>query len=178
MYEWNGWEQTSTVVLLSCQNAFNTSCCSWSWIPSVVDMESCCLRFYLFRSVKLSIIASRVSLSVFLPFSLVFVVKESGQHMCCWHVELWCSALWHFLFPFIVQRKEISHQGDLCKLIFIKSVSLYFSLSFFFIGNFSIHEKLERHVAEFLGMESAMAFGMGFATNSMNIPALVGKVSV
>ncbi|XP_048061394.1 serine palmitoyltransferase 3 [Megalobrama amblycephala] len=43
------------------------------------------------------------------------------------------------------------------------------------LGNFSIHEELERLVAEFLGMESAMAFGMGFATNSMNIPALVGK---
>uniref|UniRef100_A0A673JPX1 Serine palmitoyltransferase 3-like n=1 Tax=Sinocyclocheilus rhinocerous TaxID=307959 RepID=A0A673JPX1_9TELE len=43
------------------------------------------------------------------------------------------------------------------------------------LGNFSIHEKLERLVAEFLGVESAMAFGMGFATNSMNIPALVGK---
>ncbi|XP_050981863.1 serine palmitoyltransferase 3 [Labeo rohita] len=43
------------------------------------------------------------------------------------------------------------------------------------LGNLSIHEKLERLVAEFLGVESAMAFGMGFATNSMNIPALVGK---
>uniref|UniRef100_A0A673LNP6 serine C-palmitoyltransferase n=1 Tax=Sinocyclocheilus rhinocerous TaxID=307959 RepID=A0A673LNP6_9TELE len=43
------------------------------------------------------------------------------------------------------------------------------------LGNLSIHEKLEQLVAEFLGVESAMAFGMGFATNSMNIPALVGK---
>lgn len=36
---------------------------------------------------------------------------------------------------------------------------------------------MEKLVAKFLGVESAMAFGMGFATNSMNIPALVGKVS-
>ncbi|XP_073775604.1 serine palmitoyltransferase 3 isoform X2 [Danio rerio] len=43
------------------------------------------------------------------------------------------------------------------------------------LGNFSIHEELEHLVADFLGVESAMAFGMGFATNSMNIPALVGK---
>ncbi|XP_060895412.1 serine palmitoyltransferase 3 [Labrus mixtus] len=43
------------------------------------------------------------------------------------------------------------------------------------VGNLSIHEELEQLVAEFLGVESSMIFGMGFATNSMNIPALVGK---
>lgn len=43
-------------------------------------------------------------------------------------------------------------------------------------GNLDRHEELEKLVAKFLGVESAMAFGMGFATNSMNIPALVGKV--
>lgn len=39
-----------------------------------------------------------------------------------------------------------------------------------------MHEELEGLVADFLGVESSMTFGMGFATNSMNIPALVGKV--
>lgn len=43
------------------------------------------------------------------------------------------------------------------------------------MGNLDRHEELERLVARFLGVESAMAFGMGFATNSMNIPALTGK---
>ncbi|TNM95176.1 hypothetical protein fugu_017935 [Takifugu bimaculatus] len=43
------------------------------------------------------------------------------------------------------------------------------------IGNLDIHEELEQLVARFLGVESSMAFGMGFATNSMNIPALTGK---
>ncbi|XP_015243459.1 PREDICTED: serine palmitoyltransferase 3 [Cyprinodon variegatus] len=43
------------------------------------------------------------------------------------------------------------------------------------IGNLHIHEELEQLVADFLGVESSMIFGMGFATNSMNIPALVGK---
>ncbi|XP_071754102.1 serine palmitoyltransferase 3 [Centroberyx gerrardi] len=43
------------------------------------------------------------------------------------------------------------------------------------MGNLSIHEELEQLVATFLGVESSMTFGMGFATNSMNIPALVGK---
>lgn len=33
--------------------------------------------------------------------------------------------------------------------------------------------ELEQYTASFLGTESAMVFGMGFATNSMNIPALV-----
>ncbi|XP_028994598.1 serine palmitoyltransferase 2-like [Betta splendens] len=42
-------------------------------------------------------------------------------------------------------------------------------------GNLDRHEELETLVARFLGVESAMAFGMGFATNSMNIPALTGK---
>ena len=43
-------------------------------------------------------------------------------------------------------------------------------------GNLRIHQELEQLVASFLGVEACMAFGMGFATNSMNIPALVGKV--
>lgn len=44
------------------------------------------------------------------------------------------------------------------------------------LGNLSIHEELDQLVANFLGVESSMTYGMGFATNSMNIPALVGKV--
>ncbi|XP_056623318.1 serine palmitoyltransferase 2 isoform X2 [Triplophysa dalaica] len=43
------------------------------------------------------------------------------------------------------------------------------------MGNLDRHEELEKQVASFLGVESAMVFGMGFATNSMNIPALAGK---
>ena len=31
-------------------------------------------------------------------------------------------------------------------------------------------------VAKFVGKPAALVFGMGFATNSTNIPALVGKV--
>ncbi|XP_067901751.1 serine palmitoyltransferase 3 [Heterodontus francisci] len=42
-------------------------------------------------------------------------------------------------------------------------------------GNLDKHIQLEDLVAQFLGVEAAMTFGMGFATNSMNIPALVGK---
>lgn len=44
------------------------------------------------------------------------------------------------------------------------------------LGTLKIHKELEEQVAEFLGVESAVVFGMGFATNSTNIPNLVGKV--
>uniref|UniRef100_A0A8C6V415 serine C-palmitoyltransferase n=1 Tax=Naja naja TaxID=35670 RepID=A0A8C6V415_NAJNA len=43
------------------------------------------------------------------------------------------------------------------------------------MGNLDKHEELESLIARFLGVESVLAYGMGFATNSMNIPALVGK---
>uniref|UniRef100_A0A8C9TSB2 serine C-palmitoyltransferase n=1 Tax=Scleropages formosus TaxID=113540 RepID=A0A8C9TSB2_SCLFO len=43
------------------------------------------------------------------------------------------------------------------------------------MGNLDKHEELEMLVAKFLGVEASMVFGMGFATNSMNIPALTGK---
>ena len=45
-------------------------------------------------------------------------------------------------------------------------------------GTQRIHIELEELVAKFLGVEACMTFGMGFATNSMNIPILVDKVSV
>lgn len=38
--------------------------------------------------------------------------------------------------------------------------------------------KLEKLVAEFLGVEDAICFSMGFATNSMNAPCLVDKHSL
>lgn len=43
------------------------------------------------------------------------------------------------------------------------------------LGTQKIHKELEERVAEFLGLESSIVFGMGFATNATNIPNLVGK---
>nr|XP_045372903.1 serine palmitoyltransferase 3 isoform X2 [Camelus bactrianus] len=43
------------------------------------------------------------------------------------------------------------------------------------MGTLDKHKELEDLVSKFLNVEAAMVFGMGFATNSMNIPALVGK---
>ncbi|KAG2452256.1 hypothetical protein HYH02_003280 [Chlamydomonas schloesseri] len=42
-------------------------------------------------------------------------------------------------------------------------------------GTTVAHTELEELVAEYLGVESAITYGMGFATNSSTIPALVGK---
>jgi len=42
-------------------------------------------------------------------------------------------------------------------------------------GHSDVLAELQRKVAQFLGKEDAVVFGMGFATNSTVIPALVGK---
>jgi len=42
-------------------------------------------------------------------------------------------------------------------------------------GRTALHSELEELVAEFLDVEDAMIFGMGWATNSTAIPSLVGK---
>ncbi|EFJ46984.1 hypothetical protein VOLCADRAFT_92508 [Volvox carteri f. nagariensis] len=42
-------------------------------------------------------------------------------------------------------------------------------------GTTSAHTELEELVAQYLGVEDAITYGMGFATNSSTIPALVGK---
>lgn len=43
------------------------------------------------------------------------------------------------------------------------------------LGYLDIHKKLDTLVAEFLCVDAAITIPMGFATNSMNIPCLVGK---
>lgn len=43
------------------------------------------------------------------------------------------------------------------------------------LGTTQLHQRLERTVADFLGVEDSVVFGMGFATNSTNIPVLAGK---
>jgi len=42
------------------------------------------------------------------------------------------------------------------------------------IGHMEIHSELEKLTAEFLGAEDAICFGMGFATNALNLPSLLG----
>jgi len=38
-----------------------------------------------------------------------------------------------------------------------------------------IHNELEKLTARFLGVEDAIVFAMGFATNALNLPTLVGE---
>eukprot|EP00127_Corallochytrium_limacisporum_P003638 Clim_evm26s151 gene=Clim_evmTU26s151 len=45
-------------------------------------------------------------------------------------------------------------------------------------GSLSVHEEVERVTAKYLGCEDAIVTGMGFATNSTTIPALVSKGSL
>ncbi len=45
-------------------------------------------------------------------------------------------------------------------------------------GTAPIHLKLEKALAEFIGVDAALTFGMGFATNSLNIPALINSDSL
>lgn len=42
----------------------------------------------------------------------------------------------------------------------------------------AIHRELEKCVAKFLGCEDSITFGMGFATNALNLPALISKGSL
>ncbi|QIW95653.1 hypothetical protein AMS68_001171 [Peltaster fructicola] len=42
-------------------------------------------------------------------------------------------------------------------------------------GNSELHVEVERQVAEFVGMEAASIYSMGFVTNATIFPALVGK---
>uniref|UniRef100_A0A4W5NRS6 serine C-palmitoyltransferase n=1 Tax=Hucho hucho TaxID=62062 RepID=A0A4W5NRS6_9TELE len=76
-------------------------------------------------------------------------IKSSGSEMI---------TLYQILFLFI--------------LTYCYKVNVY---PFLYKNKFYRHEEMEELAAKFLGVESAMAFGMGFATNSMNIPALTGK---
>ncbi|XP_039751157.1 serine palmitoyltransferase 2 isoform X2 [Pararge aegeria] len=42
------------------------------------------------------------------------------------------------------------------------------------LGSTPIHKELEETTAKFLGVEDAVVFGMGFATNALGIPGLLG----
>lgn len=46
----------------------------------------------------------------------------------------------------------------------------------FAAGNLPIVQELESAIARFVGKQDAIVFGMGFATNSTNMRALVSKV--
>ena len=47
-----------------------------------------------------------------------------------------------------------------------------------FVGTLDVVKELETYIARFVGKPAALAFPMGYATNSTNIPALMKKVCV
>ncbi|XP_045124687.1 serine palmitoyltransferase 2-like isoform X1 [Portunus trituberculatus] len=55
-----------------------------------------------------------------------------------------------------------------------KEVGITTSSSRLELGTLEIHKKLEALVSEFLGVEDAITFGMGFATNVLNLPSILG----
>ncbi|CAG0881799.1 unnamed protein product [Cyprideis torosa] len=56
----------------------------------------------------------------------------------------------------------------------IRSEGLAFSSSRKELGDHALMRRLDKLVAEFVGTEDAITFGMGYATNTNNLPALVG----
>ncbi|XP_059049581.1 serine palmitoyltransferase 2 [Achroia grisella] len=42
------------------------------------------------------------------------------------------------------------------------------------LGRCELHDQLEAEIADFLGVEAAIVFGMGFATNTLSLPGLLG----
>lgn len=57
-------------------------------------------------------------------------------------------------------------------------MNIWNDIDFFPVGYLQIHKELDDLVADYLGVEAAITVPMGFATNSMNLPALVEKVLV
>ncbi|KAL7642761.1 UNVERIFIED_CONTAM: hypothetical protein RMT77_006049 [Armadillidium vulgare] len=55
-----------------------------------------------------------------------------------------------------------------------KTLGMMTSSSRLELGSMRIHGELERLMSEFLGVDDTITFGMGFATNVLNIPSLLG----
>lgn len=109
-------------------------------------------------------------------------VRESGGIISCYcrqrDIVVWTACHTFVQSQAKARRKTALHYNKrprTLRLSFLLVVNERGCLDF--TGNLDIHEELEHLVARFLGVESSMAFGMGFATNSMNIPALTGKVT-
>lgn len=50
---------------------------------------------------------------------------------------------------------------------------MQFIFLFFISGTNPLHNELEKLTARFLGVDDAIVVGMGFATNSLNLPAII-----
>ena len=59
---------------------------------------------------------------------------------------------------------------DFLKLHFCR---LILNFNLYFLGTNPLHLELEKLTAQFLGVEDSIVFGMGFATNALNLPSLL-----
>ena len=78
----------------------------------------------------------------------------------------------HLLFP------GFAENNGKCTLQASKELTksgLTLSSSRHELGTAEIHVELEKTISEFLGVEDAITVGMGFATNTLNLPMLMGK---
>ena len=57
----------------------------------------------------------------------------------------------------------------------LTSHNMSFCSSYQELGRSQLHTKLERTIANYVGVDDSIACGMGFATNAQNIPCLVSK---
>lgn len=80
------------------------------------------------------------------------------------------------LFRFISPYHQVSETEIILELVGILVTFLYY-IFLYFAGYSKLHWELDNLMAEYLGVEAAITLPMGFATNSMNMPALVSKVS-
>ena len=68
----------------------------------------------------------------------------------------------------------IMFEVDHCRKYDSRAVTWTYNQSF--SGTLKVHEELENLIADFVGKEASIVFGMGFATNSMNMSTLVDEV--
>ena len=116
----------------------------------------CCAEFYYINTptVYWSLLQWR---SIWLASITGLASRPAMSTLTC--VFWWWVSVGTWVFNLqLVENRRLTHPVNSCA------------------GTLDKHKELEDLVAKFLNVEDAMVFGMGFATNSMNIPALVGKV--
>jgi 7-keto-8-aminopelargonate synthetase-like enzyme len=77
----------------------------------------------------------------------------------------------------MVLQHQVQHKNLVNIYIYISKIFCRAFIYLFISGTLSQHRRLEALLSEFLGTEDAITFGMGFATNALNIPSIVGKVN-
>ena len=102
-----------------------------------------------------------------------------GDHRVLYHIGTYCANCVneYMASPCVIIVTYVL-RNYFCFLSAIREVyqtGLTMSSSRHETGTSTIHMELERTVAEFLGVDDAISIGMGFATNTLNLPVLIGE---